>query len=385
MGSKFDFMDEELARRERLQQKRRLDPVVHADGAWVKIGDRLMVNFCSNDYLGLARHPLLLQRAAEYLQRFGTGSTASRLVCGNQVYFAPAEEHLAALKGTEAALIFNSGYQANVSILPALADRDSWILSDRLNHSSLIQGARLARCRIDVFNHNDPGHLRSLLQENGTTAFSRVIIVTESIFSMDGDQCPIDEMVAIARQYGAILVVDEAHATGVAGPRGMGLTCGMGVDVTIGTFSKGCGAFGAYVACSQKVRDYLINCCGGIIYSTALPPAVVGSIMGALDLIPEMTRQRHTLHRHADTLRSALRGMGWDCAGSSTQIIPVVVGSEADTLALSHWLADNGIFAAAIRPPTVETARSRIRLAMTALHQREEVDRVIDAFRRWKG
>jgi 8-amino-7-oxononanoate synthase len=222
MSGKFDFIDQELARRDQARQRRQLHTIEPGDGAWAKIDDRLMLNFCSNDYLGLARHPLLRKRAGEYLQCFGTGSTASRLVSGNQVYFAPVEEHLAALKGTESALIFNSGYQANVSILPALADRDSWILSDRLNHNSLILGARLARCRVDIFNHNDVEHLRTLLQTSRDMAFSRKIIVTESIFSMDGDQCPVDELVAIAREFDAILVMDEAHATGVIGPEAWG-------------------------------------------------------------------------------------------------------------------------------------------------------------------
>ncbi|MDA8141901.1 MAG: 8-amino-7-oxononanoate synthase [Desulfobacteraceae bacterium] len=383
MGSKFDFIDEELSRRSRLKQQRRLQSVEPGEGAWVKVGGRDMINFCSNDYLGLARHPLLSRRASEFLHCFGTGSTASRLVCGNQVYFEPVEERLAALKGTEAALIFNSGFQANVSVLPALADRNSLILSDRLNHNSLIQGIRLASCRVEIFNHNDLNHLRSLLQTFSKEAFSRILIVTESIFSMDGDQCPVREMVALAQQFNALLVVDEAHATGVAGPRGMGLTCGEGVDVTIGTFSKGCGSFGAYVACSQKLHDYLINCCGGIIYSTALPPAVLGAISGALELIPEMEAQRRELHLNAERLRSALGGMDWDCGRSTTQIVPVVVGKEADTLALSQWLETNQIFAAAIRPPTVEKDKSRIRLAVTALHQEEDIERVVDAFRRW--
>jgi 8-amino-7-oxononanoate synthase len=385
MGGKFDFIDEELARRATLMRQRRLLPVEPGQGAWVKAGGRFMLNFCSNDYLGLSRHPVLSRRASEYVHCFGAGSTASRLVCGNQIYFEPVEAQLALLKGTEAALIFNSGYQANVSILPALADRDSLILSDRLNHNSLIQGARLARCRVEIFEHNDMDHLQALLQQHGGSNVSRTLIVTESIFSMDGDQCPMEALVALSQHYGAILVVDEAHATGVAGPKGMGLTCGQGVDVTIGTFSKGCGSFGAYVACAQKMRDFLINCCGGIIYSTALPSAVLGAISGALDLIPEMDAQRRELHRNAERLRSALRDMGWDCGCSTTQIIPVVAGKEADTLALAQWLEENKVFATAIRPPTVEKDRSRIRLAVTALHQKEDIERVIDAFERWQG
>ncbi|KJS31546.1 MAG: 8-amino-7-oxononanoate synthase [Desulfatitalea sp. BRH_c12] len=385
MQGKFDFIDEEMDRRRQCHQVRELQAVENAEGSWVRVGGRAMVNFCSNDYLGLAGHPALKQRAADYIKRYGAGSGASRLVCGNHVFFAPVEERLAALKGAEAAMVFNSGFQANVSILAALADRESLILSDRLNHNSLIQGARLARCRIEIFDHNDLDHLQALLEKSSGRGFSRIFIVTESIFSMDGDQCPIDDMVSLARRFGAILVVDEAHATGVIGLRGMGLTCGKGVDVVIGTFSKGCGAFGAYVACSRKVRDYLINCCAGIIYSTALPPAVLGAISGALALIPEMDAERHRLHGQADFLRNSLHRLGWDCGRSTTQIVPVIVGKESDTLALSEWLKKNDIFASAIRPPTVEENKSRIRLTVTLLHCEADMQRVVDAFEQWKG
>jgi 8-amino-7-oxononanoate synthase len=384
MSAKWDFIETELRMRQERRQRRFLETVDPGEGATLQIGHCGMINFSSNDYLGLARHPLLKQRAREYLERYGAGSASSRLICGNQPFFAPVEEKLAALKGTEATLVFNSGFQANVTLLPALADRNTLILSDRLNHNSLIQGARLARCRVEIYNHNDTDHLRTLLEHHHQQDFSRILIVTESVFSMDGDLCPLEELVALARAFGAILVVDEAHATGVLGPQGMGLTHGRGVDVVIGTFSKACGAFGAYVAGSQNLRDYLINCCAGIIYSTALPPAVLGAIAAALDLIPAMDAERRCLHANADLLRTSLQRMGWDCGRSATQIVPVVVGPESETMALSQWLATNGIYASAIRPPTVEQGRSRIRLTVTALHQPEDIQRVIDAFDRWK-
>jgi len=382
---KFAFIDEELERRRICRQRRRLQPIEIGERAWLTCGDHAMINFCSNDYLGLARHPFLKERANAFLAAFGTGTASSRLVCGNQNFFPQVEKKIAELKRTEAALVFNSGFQANVTILPALAGRDSLILSDRLNHNSLIQGALLARSRIEVFEHNDVDHLYRLLNEHRNQKYSRRLIVTESIFSMDGDQCPLEEMVQMAQSFGAILVVDEAHATGVAGPQGMGLTCGHGVDVVIGTFSKACGAFGAYVACSQKLRDYLINCCSGFIYSTALPPAVLGAISGALELIPHMDEERRRLRDNAQFLRTSLNAMGWDCGHATTQIVPVLVGSEADALSLSHWLAQNGIYALAIRPPTVEPGKSRLRLAVTALHRRADIRKVIDAFEQWRA
>ncbi len=383
MKDKFDFIEEALAQRQHLGQRRQLLTVEPGPDATVSVDGRTMINFCSNDYLGLSRHPLVKQRAAEYLMRYGCGSTASRLVCGNQSFFEPVEARLAELKGTESALIFNSGFQANVSILPALADRDSLILSDQLNHNSLIQGARLGRCHVEVFKHNDPDHLHRLLVRNQHQGYSRILIATESVFSMDGDLAPLDDIVAMADTFGAILVVDEAHATGVVGPRGMGLSCGKGVDVVIGTFSKACGGFGAYVACSRKIRDYLINCCSGIIYSTALPPAVMGAIDAALELIPTMESERQALHEHAQWLRNQLTAAGWDCGASRTQIVPVISGRESDTLELSRWLAHKGIFASAIRPPTVEKGKSRIRLTVTALHERSHIEQVADAFKKW--
>jgi 8-amino-7-oxononanoate synthase len=383
MTAKWAFVDAALAARRERAQMRQLVPVESRDGAAVEVGGRRMINFCSNDYLGLARHPLLQARAAEYLRRYGTGSGSSRLICGNHAYFSDAEARLATLKGTEAALVFNSGFQANATILPALADRETLILSDRLNHNSLIQGSRLARCRVEIFEHNDLTHLRELLVRH-RPAFQRILIVTESVFSMDGDLCPLAELTALAGEFDAILVVDEAHATGVIGPRGMGLTCGQGVDVVIGTFSKACGGFGAYVAGLRPLRDYLINCCAGIIYSTALPPAVLGAVEAALELIPTMETERRNLHARAERLRNNLRNLGWECGSSATQIVPVVVGPEAETLALSQWLGAHGIFASAIRPPTVEKGKSRIRLAVTALHTDEDIERVIQAFGNWK-
>ncbi len=383
MNAKWAFVASALAARQERMQLRQLVPVESRDGAAIEVGGRRMLNFCSNDYLGLARHPLLKARAADYLSRFGTGSGSSRLICGNHDYFCGVEARLAALKGTEAALVLNSGFQANATILPALADRETLILSDQLNHNSLIQGARLARCRVEIFAHNDMVHLRELLERHHD-AFGRILIVTESVFSMDGDLCPLDAMEALANEFNAILVVDEAHATGVIGPRGMGLTCGHGVDVTIGTFSKACGGFGAYVAGSRRLCDYLVNCCAGIIYSTALPPAVLGAVEAALELIPNMEGERRRLHANAELLRSSLVRMGWDCGPSATQIVPVIVGSEGETLALSQWLSGHGIYASAIRPPTVAQDKSRIRLAVTALHTEEDIQGVIAAFESWK-
>ncbi len=382
---KFDFIDQALKERDAKGQRRRLRSVSPVSGPVIQVDGRDLVNFCSNDYLGLAQHPMLRERSAAFMARYGNGATASRLVCGNLFCFEQLEKKLAALKGTETALVLNAGYQANVSLIPTLADRNALILSDALNHNSLIMGTRLARCHTLTFRHNDMDHLGQLLKENHAKGFSRILIVTESVFSMDGDQSDIDALVRLSQSFGALLYLDEAHATGVLGPNGMGLSCGRPVDIVMGTFSKGCGAFGAYVACAYKVRDYLVNCCPGLIYSTGLPPGVLGAIDAALDLVPGMAAERQQLHRHANEIRAQLQSLGWHTGDSSTQIIPLILGGENDTLSLSGWLENEGILATAIRPPTVPNGESRIRLTVSALHTKAHIDYLMGALSSWKG
>ena len=355
------------------------------EGVEVRLDDRTLINFSSNDYLGLARHPRVVQRAGEYLREYGAGATASRLICGTHPGFARVEECLARLKGVEKTLIFNSGYQANTSLLGALADRHSLVLSDRLNHSSLIQGARSSRCEVQCFRHSDLGHLQHLLQESRGRDYNRVFIVTESVFSMDGDRSDVAALVGLAEEFQALLVVDEAHATGVVGRQGMGLTCGENVDLVIGTFGKACGAAGAYIACGARLWEYILNCCPGFVYTTALPPAVIGAVDAALELIPQMDQRREELHRKADFVRRKLDELGWSTGASSTQIVPAVVGGESETLELARWLEERGILAVAIRPPTVSKGQSRIRLALSALHTWEQVENLAELLGEWRA
>jgi 8-amino-7-oxononanoate synthase len=294
------------------------------------------------------------------------------------------EKRIAELTENESALILNSGFQANVSLLPALADRDTLILSDRMNHNSIIQGSLLSRCHVKRFRHNDMNHLEELLRENMDNGVSRILIVTESVFSMDGDQSDIDTLVRLKEQYDSFLIIDEAHGTGVLGKKGMGPTCGKDVDMIMGTMGKAWGSFGAYVACSAKMREYLINFCYGLIYSTALPPSVIGSMDAALQLIPTMDKERRDLFRKAALFRSSLNELGYDTGKSTTQIIPVIIGDERDTLELSKWLEDNDILAMTFRYPTVASGESRIRLSLSALHTQEHLEMVVDLFRKWR-
>ncbi len=380
---KYAFIESELERRTAREQRRRLRPVTPISAIEITVDGRRMINFCSNDYLGLSKHPAVMERACEFTKRYGAGATASRLICGSLDCIHRVEEKLARLKGTESALIFNSGFQTNISLLPALADRRSLILSDHLNHRSIVEGALLCRCRVIRYRHNDMDHLRTLLMRNRDRGYSRILIVSESVFSVDGDRCDLDALTSLAREFEAFSIVDEAHATGVLGPKGMGLACGKPVDLALSTFGKACGSFGAAVSCAAIVREYLINTCAGLIYTTALPPSVIGAIDAALDLIPEMEAQRIELERKAASLRSRLQALGFDTGASSTQIIPVLIGKEAETVALSQWLESRGILAMPIRPPTVEQGKSRLRISLCAPHTEEHIERLVDGLHQW--
>ena len=344
---------------------------------------RKLINFSSNNYLGLAQHPNLIERAVAWTEKWGVGSGASRLVTGTFEAHEIVEEKLAALKSTESALIFNSGFQTNSAVLPALFDRDmlgydALVFTDRLIHASLHQGCRTASAREIRFPHNDLTHLESLLEKYAGQDGQKFIL-TESIFSMDGDRADLAALCDLADTYDAFLYVDEAHATGVLGPKGMGLSGDVPgrIDLVMGTFSKALGSFGGYVACSQKLKDYLINRSAGFIYSTSLPPGVLGAIDAALDLIPGLDDERSRLKRHSEHLRTALMAHGLDTCSSSSQIVPAVIGGVEETLKVAQILEDAGLLGIAIRPPTVPKDASRIRFALSADHTDEDLETLI--------
>jgi 8-amino-7-oxononanoate synthase len=350
----------------------------------VRRDGRTLLNFSSNDYLGLARHPALAARAAEYAARLGTGATASRLVCGTLEAHAAIEARLAALKGQEAAMLLASGWQANAAVLGALlrfAGPAALVFSDELNHSSLVQGVRLGGAKPIRFRHNDMAHLAELLQAHAGAAGPR-FIVTESVFSMDGDRADIATLRSLAAAHAAFLYIDEAHATGVLGVGGMGLCAHQpGIDLVMGTFSKALGSFGAYVAGSRVLIDFLQNACAGFIYTTAPPPPVLGAIDAALDLIPGMDAERTYLAAQADRVRAAFGGIGIDTGASSTQILPALAGRAEAAMALAASLRERGVLAVAIRPPTVPQGTSRIRFALSAAHGEAAIDALIAAMR----
>ena len=360
--------------------KRTLTPVAAADARTLDIGGRTYVNFASNDYLGLRFHATLIARARDWAAAHGTGSGASRLVTGHLDLFDALEDKVARLKGKPAALLMASGFQANAGVLQALFDKtvlgaEPLVFADRLNHASMHFGCKAAGVRQLRYRHGDVSHLAELLTPYQGDSRPKFIL-TESVFSMDGDIAPLPEITALAKTHDAMLIVDDAHATGILGNGGAGLSGG--ADLIVGTFSKALGSFGAYVACSDTMRDYLVNRCSGFIYSTALPPPVLGAIDAALELLPELDQPRAHVAALAAHFRDGARARGYDTGGSATQIVPVIVRSADAALHLSARLRDAGLWATAIRPPTVPQGRARVRFTFTAAHTPADVDALLD-------
>jgi len=376
-----DILAGALAGLQSAGRKRALIPVERLENGRIRRRGRELIDFSSNDYLGLSRHPALIERSRQWAAEFGTGSGASRLVTGHLAAYEVVEAKIARAKGSETAMVMVSGWQTNASVLPALIDRSLWgaepvVFADRLIHASLHAGLTLAGARAHRYRHDDLGHLEELLEKSADRPGPRVI-VSETVFSMDGDVIDAAALAALANKWNALLYLDEAHATGVMGPTGFGLTPGLGIDLAMGTFSKGMGSFGAYVGCSARMRDYLVNRASGLIYATALPPTVLGAIDAALDLVPTMAGERARLARNATRLRAGLAEAGLDTGPSASQIVPVILGDEHRTLRVAAWLEEHGVLGIAIRPPTVPPGTSRIRFALSAVHSDADIDRLI--------
>jgi 8-amino-7-oxononanoate synthase len=365
---------------------RRLRIVADPVGSSVTLDGKRVILLCSNDYLGLARHPALEQAACSAMRRYGFGSGASRLVSGNSPLHQELEERIALFKGTEAALLFNSGYAANTGIIPAVASQGDVVLSDSLNHASIIDGCRMSRAQVHIYHHRDMNHVEDLLKKTATAR--RRLIVTDGVFSMDGDIAPLPELVRLAEQYNAMLMVDDAHATGVLGRGGKGTVEHFDLEgrvhIQMGTLGKALGSFGAYVAGSRSLIDYLMNSARSFIFSTALPPAVCAASIAALDIVEQEPERRNTLWKIRNRLVEGLGSIGIDMQGSETPIIPVMIGNAGRTVKVSSLLLESGIYATAIRPPTVPEGTSRIRTTVTALHTAADIDAVVSAFARLK-
>ena len=356
--------------------RRRLRVVDGPQGPEVLLDGQPVLLLCSNNYLGLADHPRLRRAAAEAALALGTSAGASRLISGTMSIHHELEDRLAEFEGTEAALLFGSGYLANTGAIAALAQRGEVVFSDELNHASIIDGCRLAGADTFVYRHADPDHLEWGLREaSGRGA----LIVTDGVFSMDGDVAPLAELMELARRYRCRLMVDEAHATGCLGPEGRGSVAAAGlsgeVDLIVGTLGKALGGYGAYVCGSGEMVDYLVNSARPFIFSTAPPPPAVAAASAALELLVEQPARVERLASNAVALRDGLRAQGLEPLGDETQIVPLVIGDADDAMSLCERLLELGVFAQAIRPPTVAPGTCRLRLTVMATHRIDDLRR----------
>ncbi len=362
MSSLDDFAQSKLAELEQRALRRTLIETERTDGIWIERGGRRLLSFSCNDYLGLTHHPAVKAAAIAAIERYGAGAGASRLVTGNHPLYAELEARLARLKGAEAACVFGSGYLANSGIAPALAGRGDLILIDELAHASLCTGARLSRSAVFAFQHNDLSHVSALLDEH-RTKHQRALIVTEGVFSMDGDRAPIATLAALAQQADAWLMVDDAHDLDSPGQAG--------VPLKIGTLSKAIGGYGGYVCASRAVIDLIRNRARTLIYSTGLPPATVAAAIAAIDLIEREPALAAAPLRKAQAFTAAAR-----LPQAQSAIVPVLIGDAAAALIASQALEREGFLAVAIRPPTVPEGTARLRLAFSAQHPDQEVARL---------
>ncbi len=355
---------------------RRLRLISGPQGPRVLLDGRPVLLLCSNNYLGLADHPRVRGAAAEAAMRWGAGAGASRLISGNMQPHRSLEERLAEFKGYEAALLFGSGYLANTGAIAALAGRGEVVFSDELNHASIVDGCRLSHAETFVYRHGDLDHLAWGLHEAGERAS---LIVTDGVFSMDGDVAPLEQLAELSRRHRCRLMVDEAHATGALGPGGRGSVAAAGlgdeVDVIVGTLGKALGSYGAYVCGSGELVEYLVNTARPFIFSTAPPPPAAAAALAALELLESHPHRVERLQNNAAVLRTALAGEGLAVGGSSTQIVPVEIGDAAPAMELSERALERGVFAQGIRPPTVPEGSSRLRFTAMATHRGGELER----------
>ena len=386
MPGALSWIDRELLALEAKGLRRTLEPLGGAQGPVIELGGRHLVNLCSNDYLGLAADGRLVQAAASAAQREGAGAGAARLVAGDLPVHGALERRLADFKKTEAALLFSSGYHANAGVVPALAEREDAVFSDRLNHASILDGCRLSLAKTLRYPHCDLGALARLLSE---TKARRKLVVTDAVFGMDGDAAPLAAMAELCERHGAMLYVDEAHATGILGPTGAGWAEAEGVtgrvDALMGTLGKALGSFGAFVAGSTRLADWLTSRARTFIFTTALPPAACGAALAALDVVAGEPERRLHLDALSRRMKGGLSELGFDMARVVAPIFPVILGEEGVALEASRKLRERGYFARAIRPPTVPPGTSRLRISLTARHTEDQVDGFLASIREVLG
>ncbi|MBI3991372.1 MAG: 8-amino-7-oxononanoate synthase [Candidatus Omnitrophica bacterium] len=388
-------LEEELNLLKRDNLYRKLSILESPPGPDAIIDGKEVILFSSNNYLGIATHPEVLKSSGKALKKFGASAGASRLMAGNLESHEELEDEIASFKGTPDALVFSSGYLANIGAISSILKPGDIAIIDRLNHASIIDGCRLSGARILVYPHRNTARLKEILRRyfRRKSGNRRCMIITESVFSMDGDIAPIPEILKLAAMYNSSVLIDDAHATGVLGKTGRGSLEHFGINlkdgsydnkitvIQMGTLSKALGALGGYIAGSKPLTDYLRNKARSFIYTTALPPSVAASALTALKIIQSEPAIINKLRKNIAYLRKGLRSAGYNISEDETPIIPVILGESGAALRLSKALFENGIFAPAIRPPTVPKGESRIRLSVTAAHKREHLDFVIESMR----
>ncbi len=374
----MDFLKRWLQERSDSNDYRRLFPVERsADGRISEAGKTgaPILDFSSNDYLALSTHPAMIAAGQAALTRYGTGVGAARLMSGDLMLFHELEEAVADLKSREAALVFGSGYMANIGAIPALAGRGDIIFSDRLNHASIHDGCRLSGAKLVRFRHNDPDHLEDCLRDKRGS--NQALIVVESLYSMDGDRCPLADIVRLKNRHGCLLMVDEAHATGIFGNKGGGLIQAEGledeVEIAMGTFGKALGSYGAYIAGSETLKNFLINRARSFIYATGLPPAVIAASLKAVELLAGEPERRKELCDNAAYFKNALVAAGLPGKPGPSQIVPVMVGDSRLAVKIAAELRANSIFVTPVRPPTVPEGTARLRFSVTLHQSRREL------------
>jgi 8-amino-7-oxononanoate synthase len=378
-----DVLRDDLDAIDRAALRRWLRPMRRAEGATLLVEGRRVVDFASNDYLGLAADPRVAAAARDALRTMGVGAGAARLVTGDDPLHERLESALAALKGTARALLFSSGYAANAGVLPALAGRDDVVYSDALNHASIVDGCRLSRATVRVFPHADVEALGAMLGADAGR-FRRRWIVVEGVYSMDGDFFPLDRLVPLARAHGAFTIVDDAHGSGVLGPDGRGSAAHFGVadaiDVTIGTLGKAFGTSGAFAAGSAAVCDVLLHRARSFVFTTGTPPALAAATLRALEIAHDEGWRRDRLRANARRLRAGLAALGHPAPGAADgHIVPVVVGEPARAVTIGARLLARGFAVGAIRPPSVPAGSARLRISVSAAHEAAQVDALLEA------
>lgn len=381
-GSALDFLHDEIEQLKQAGVFRYPRVLEGAQEPRAVFDGKEVVNLSSNNYLGLANHPKLREAARRAVDTYGAGSASVRTIAGTMSLHTELERRLAAFKRTEAALVYQSGFTANSGTVSAILGREDVIISDELNHASIIDGSRLSRATIKIYPHKDVAAMRRLLEESKDAR--RILVITDGVFSMDGDIAPLPDIVEVAKKYGAIVMVDDAHASGVLGENGRGTVDHFGlhgqVDIQIGTLSKAIGVLGGYVAGPQVLIDYLVQRARPFLFSTSHPPAVTAACLAALDILEQDDSLIKRLWDNARCFKEGLAELGFDVSGSETPIIPVIVGDGAKAMQLSDRLFEEGVFAQGIAYPTVPRGKARVRTIVTAAHSREDLDRALAAF-----